>query len=235
MLKMGLHVVSYLGCFMFVVLMSACSSNVISIDSKDSTKFTTLETSIPLSKQRIDRIKLRATRVSGDYSQSVPSGKLVVIEDNQIQGPADVSGTTDLTYVSIGYGADDIFTSDDWLDGRLRARGYLGLAQTDMDLTLVHEGTTYRTSDKTIELYMQVGVSYAITPALHGGGTWATTLGSYFSGINEIDLRLDYALLKHLKIMAGYRWFEYNYLVDEDDSTIRVKFRGPFVGLYIPF
>lgn len=235
MYKIRLHVLRCMTYFLFVLLLAACTSNVISIDSKDSATFTMLETSIPLSKQRNDQIKLRVSRVSGDYNQAVPDGKLILIEDNQIWGPTDINGTTDLTYVSISYGTDELFLGDDILEGKLRSSVHLGLAQTDMDLTLVHQDTTYRISDKSAEFYMQAGLSYAITPSFHGGASYALSIGPDLTGISEFDLKIDFALFKHLQIVGGYRWFEYNYLVEEDDSNIRVEFRGPFVGLNIPF
>lgn len=234
-------VTRYLICFILLFLVSACSSNVVSIDSVDSASFTTFETSVPLSQKYNHRLKLRASRVSGDYSQEVPSGKLIVIDDVQIWGPAPVAGTTDLTYGSISYGTDDIFADDslfsegDILEGKLGANAYLGLAQTLLDLTLVHDDTTYRISDRTTEMYLQAGLWYAITPSFHVAGSYAGSIGADLTGINEIDLKVDYALFKYLQIMVGYRWLQYDYLVEEEESSVRVRFDGPFVGLYIPF
>lgn len=235
MYKARLRVIRCLTYLIFVILMGACSSNVISIDSKDSATFTTIETSIPVSKENSTRIKLRASRVSGDYNQTVPDGKLILIDDIQIKGPTVVSGTTDLTYGSISIGAEGIVDEGDDFKKKLRASGYVGLAQTIMNLTLVHEGTTYKTSDKTTELYMQLGLSYAITPSFYGGGDYSMSFGPNLTGLFEVNLKLDYALFKHLQIMGGYRWVDYHYYVEEEESSIKVKFRGPFVGLYIPF
>jgi hypothetical protein len=216
------------------MLMSACSSNVISINAKDSTTFTTLETSIPASRDDSVRIKLRTSRANGDYTQTVPDRKRIVIDNTDIQGPTDISGTTDLTYGSVGIGGDDIFGGGEGLLRKLRTSMYFGLAQTIMDMTLVHEGTTYSTNDRTTEFYMQYGMSYRVTSSFHVGATYAMSIGPDLTGISEGDLKLDYALFKHLQIMAGYRWFDYHYFVEEEDSTVRVKFSGPFVGLYIP-
>lgn len=235
MCKTGLHVVTYLTYFVFVLQMSACSTNVVSIDAEDSATFTTFETSIPVSKQGGARIKLRASHVGGDYSQAVPDGKLILIDDVQIRGPTDVSGTTDLTYGSLSFGTDNMFDGGEVVQRKLRTSIYLGLAQTIMDVTLVHQATSYRTSNRTTELYMQWGMSYAITPSFYGGGSYAMSIGPDLTGITEGDLRLDFALFKHLQIIGGYRWLDYRYLVEEEESSIKVKFRGPFVGLYIPF
>ena len=92
---------NYIFSVLVLLLINGCASNVISIDTRDSVTFSTLETSIPLSKQRKDGIKLRGSRAGGDYSQAVPDGKMIIIEDTQIHGPTDVSGTTDLTYASV--------------------------------------------------------------------------------------------------------------------------------------
>jgi len=220
---------------MFVVLMSACTSNVISIDSEDRANFTTLETSIPVSDKIGARLKLRASRAGGDYSQTVPDGKLILIGDTQIRGPTDVGGTTDLSYGSISVGSDNIFDGGEEFQHKLRTSVYFGLAQTIMDLTLLHDGATYRISDKTTEFYMQGGISYKVSPELYAGGTYALSMGPDLTGISEADLKIDYTLFRHLQFMAGYRWLEYAYLVEEDDSIVRVEFRGPFVGLYMPF
>lgn len=224
-----LHIVGYLTYLMLIMLMSACSSNVISVDAEDSTTFTTLETSIPVSKDDSVRIKLRVSRANGDYTLAVPDEKRIVIDNIDILGPTDVSGTMDLTYGSISIGGDDIFQE------KFRFGVYVGLAQTVMNLTLVHEDTTYRTSDRTTELYMQAGLSYAITPSFYGGGDYSMSFGPNLTGLFEFNLKLDYELFKHLHIMGGYRWVDYHYYVEEEESSIKIKLRGPFAGLYIPF
>jgi hypothetical protein len=214
-----------------VVLFNGCTSNVVSIDARDSVSFTTLETSFPVSKDDVVTVKLRGSRTSGDYTQSVPDRMMILIDDTQIRGPATVSGSADLTYASVSIGPAATFGKDN------RARGllHIGVAQTNMDLTLVHEDTTYFTNDRTTELYMQWGLSYLIVPSLYGGGTLAFSLGPDLTGIREIDLRLDYALFEHLQLIGGFRWLKYDYLVEDDESVIRINFKGPFIGLNVPF
>lgn len=218
-----------------VMLINACASNVISIEADDSVSFSTVETSFPLSEQSGLRLKLRGSRVSGDFSQTVPAGKVILIDNTQISGPTDVSGTTDLTYVSVSLGSDNMGADSGTTTQKLNALVYVGLAQTHLDLTLVHAGNTFITDDRTTELYAQMGMSYEFIPSLYGGFTWAGSLGPDLSGISEFDLKLNYALFEHLEIMAGYRWFEYNYDVELDESNVRVDFNGPFIGLYVPF
>lgn len=231
MYKLRLRIIKWLVYICAAIVLNACSSNVISIESEDSVTFTTLETSFPVSEQRNLRIKLRGSRTSGEYNQAVPDGKMILIEDVQIRGPTEVSGSTDLTYASASIGIDDVFKSY----GRLYGLMFLGVAQTNMDLTLTHEGTTYTTNDRTTEMYMQVGMSYDITSSFNGGGTWAFSIGPDLTGISEIDLKLGYALFEHLEIMGGYRWLKYNYYVEQDESIIHIDFKGPFIGLNVPF
>jgi hypothetical protein len=231
MVKSGESIFIVMLFLLTAILFNGCTSNVVSIDAEDSVSFTTLETSFPVSRNGGVRVKLRGSRTSGDYTQAVPDRMMILIDDTQIRGPTTVSGSADLTYASISIGVDDNFGKDN----RAKGLGYVGVAQTNMDLTLLHEDTTYFTNDRTTELYMQWGLSYLIAPSLYGGGTMAFSLGPDLTGIREIDLKLDYALLEHLEFMAGYRWLKYDYLVEEDESVIRINFKGPFIGLNIPF
>lgn len=232
MKKVAVNVFKCIVCMFAAVLLNSCASNVVSIESEDSVSFTTLETTIPLSRDDgILTLKLRGSRTSGDYSQAVPDGMMILIDDVQIRGPTEVTGSTDLTYGSVSIGAEGEFGKDERIQGLI----YLGVAQTNMDLTLIHEGTTYATNDRTTEMYMQWGLSYEIVPSLWGGGTWALSLGPDLTGIKEIDLQLKYALFEHLEILGGYRWLKYDYLVEDDESIIRINFKGPFIGLNVPF
>lgn len=218
-----------------VYLLSGCTSNVIDIHSSDSATFTPLETSFPVSRNSETRIKLRTSSVDGSYTQTVPDGKMIVIDNQQIRGEVEVVGDSDLSYTSISIGNDDLFNGGDEAVKVPRASFYLGLAQTRMDVSLTHENDTYAFVDETIELYLQVGALYALKPELDAGLTYAMSVGADFSGISELDIKLDYALHKQLHLTAGYRSLEYNYLVEEQDSSIQVDFRGPFIGLNIPF
>lgn len=232
--KASLKVFRWLACLLAVTLLNACADNVISIESEDSVTFTTLETSFPVNRQETLKVKLRGSRTSGDYSQTVPDGKIILIENVQIRGPTEVNGSTDLTYASVSIGTDGVFDNPAMVP-KLRGLVYVGVAQTNMDLTLIHEGTTYTSNDRTTELYMQLGMDYEIVPSLYGGGTWAFSLGPDLTGISEFDLKLNYALFRHLEVMGGYRWLKYNYYVEEDESIIHVNFKGPFIGINVPF
>ncbi len=217
------------------VFWSGCADNVISIEPEDSVTFTTLEASFPVDKNRKLDLKLRGSRTSGEYSQAVPDGKRILIDDAQIRGPTEVGGTTDLTYASISIGTRHFLLDPNDSQQKWHPLLFVGVAQTNMDLTLVHEGATYIISDRTTELYLQWGVAYEFLPAFYGTGAWAGSLGPDLTGISEIDLTLHYALFEHLEIFGGYRWLKYNYYVEEDESVIHIDFRGPFVGLNLPF
>jgi hypothetical protein len=232
------HVVMVVSVF---YLLSGCTSNVIDIHSKDSSTFVTLETSLPVSKDDAIRVKFRTSQVDGSFTQTIPGGKMIVIDGEQIHGEADIAGATKLSYTSVSFGGSISFAGGNLLNSANenatmpRASFYIGLAQTDMDVSLLFENQSYVFLDKTIELYMQFGASYPLAPLLDAGIFYAMSIGADLTGIGELDLKLDYALHKHLYLTAGYRWFEYNYLLEEQDSSIQVNFRGPFIGLNIPF
>ena len=225
----------YLLTVVTVQLLSACSSNVVSIDAKDSTTFTTLETSFPMDEQHNLRLQARVSKANGDYTQSVPAGKMIIIEGDQIQGPTDVSGSTELTYGSVSIGYEDSFGLANSYMEDVGGHIYFGIAQTHMDYTLEHQGTVYQNADRTTEFYWQLGFYIEMIPKLRAGATVAMSMGPDLTGIREIDLRLGYALFEHLEIFGGYRDLEYDYMVEEEDSTVRIEYNGPFIGLNVPF
>lgn len=206
------------------------------IDAEDSVSFSNLEASLPIPEYEHLRIRMRGSKASGAFNQSVPAGDLIRIENTRFFGPVDFSGTTDVTYFSIAIGSD--YTRGEYLSGDLRGFNYIGIAQTNLDSTLLITGTTYQVDDITTEFYLQSGLAYSVSKSMEFGLTLAYSANSDTSGVTEVDLKLDYELLKQLRITAGYRWFEYRYKerpVDSDDSDIIVDFAGPFVGLNIPF
>ena len=91
------------------------------------------------------------------------------------------------------------------------------------------------TSVVDIEAYLQYGYSHNLNESVNIGFTRAGSVGRHFTGISEIDLKLDYAFYKQMRISGGYRWFTYNYDRDAEDSDIKVEFKGPFIGLNLPF
>ena len=228
-------VTHYLLAVVALQLLSACSSNVISIDAKDSTTFTTLETSFPLGEEENLRLQARVSKANGDYTQSVPDGKLIIINGDQIYGPTEVSGTTELTYGSVSIGFEDSFAATYTHIEDAGGHIYFGIAQTHMDYTLEHQGTVYQNADRTTEFYWQLGFYVEVIPKLRVGATGAMSLGPDLTGISELDFRLGYALFENLEMFGGYRDLKYEYLVEEDESIVVIEYNGPFIGLNLPF
>lgn len=217
-----------------IIVNVACTSNVVDIDAKDNVSFGTFEASFPLSEQQNEQIKIRASKASGNYAQTTPSGKLVIINGSQINGPAEVQGTTDLAYYSVSYGKDILF-KDFFYDENNSPRDLygiwgIGIAQTDLDFTLLHGGNRYRVSDKTTQLFGQVGLRYPITKSFSGSVTLGLGIGKNFNSISEYDLLFNYQLARKMGIIGGFRRVEYNYFV-KNESDINVTFTGPFVGV----
>ena len=210
------------------VLATGCASTV-SIDIDDSTRFTQLAGSVPLSDDSPLRLRMRWAEVSGEDDQRLDSGQTIRLDDTVISGPALVGIDLDLTYYSIAVGGEL-----ELQDG-LNLISYYGISQTEFDFTLTESGNQLSRNDDTTELYFQIGISAGVGNGLDLGLAGAFSLGRDFSGISEIDLTLDYELLSSLVLSGGYRWFKYNYSTAGADSDLEVDFTGPFIGLYLPF
>jgi hypothetical protein len=219
-----------LAAVLFSTLGSACVSTV-SVDVEDSVEFPNLEVSIPVGGDAAQRVRVRASRAQGEFRQSLDSDERIFIDNTQISGEAEVEGELELEYYSVAIGRDGRLENS----GGLRTSLYLGIAQTRFDLSLAEGQRKLETSDDTVELYMQVGFFAEIAKSLDFGLTWAASVGRDFSGINEIDLLLEYRLTENLILSGGYRWFTYEYGLADDDSNIEVDFRGPVLGLNLPF
>ena len=216
-----------LGLLPGVTLISSCATNV-DIDADDTTQFTTLETSFPLEDDRL-RLRLQATRVDGSFSQQLDYGEYVRLDDASVSGPDELDGDLDLNYYSIAIGG--IQGSGD----SFRTETYYGISQTNFDLNVGNDTRRFEVSDETVEFYLQFGIYAAISESADFGFSWALSLGRELSGISEINLLLEYEVAEHLKLTGGYRWFEYNYDSGNEDSNIVVDFKGPFLGLQVPF
>ena len=229
--------------FLYIVIavtITACT-RVINIDVKDEVSFSTFETSFAPSENSKNRIKIRASQASGNFSQTVPNGKVIRIEGTDIAGPTVVQGTTDLTYYSISFGRNVLLKRRGSKRNMPSGNFYLiwdaGLAQVGMDLALDNEGTRYNASEDATEIYGRVGLLYSITPSFDSIITLSNSIDSLtideLAGLREVDLKLNYKITRHVGIMGGYRWLEYRY-IGGSDSDIVVDFRGPFLGINIP-
>ena len=207
--------------------------NVVSIDAEDSVKFANIEVSMPIAAADAMRIRFRGAGTNGEFSQNLDPDKRIEVDGNRIGGPAGVEGEIDLNYYSIAVGRDRhrLGTSS----GALHSSYYFGLAQTNFALTLEGRGERFRTSDDTVELYLQYGIYHALSDSLDIGFSWAISLGRELSGISEIDLKMEYELYRQLRINGGYRWFNYSYSRGDYESNLEVDFRGPSIGLNLPF
>ena len=150
--------------FLYIVVavtIAACT-RVININVKDEVSFPTFETSFAPSENSKNRIKIRASQASGNFSQTVPNGKVIRIEGTDIAGPTVVQGTTDLTYYSISFGRNVLLKRRGSKRNMPSGNFYLiwdaGLAQVGMDLALDNEATRYNASENATEIYGRVGL-----------------------------------------------------------------------------
>ena len=209
---------------------AACvSDSVVDIDAKDSVRFANFEVSIPLDDGAATRLRLRGSNANGEFDQSLDADERIEIGDTRIRGPAVVEGDVDLSYFSLAIGWNPSASGS--LSADFRQYFYLGVARTDFELALKSDGKRYRDSDRTTELYLQYGLQHAVSESLAIGFDWAVSLTPELSGINEIDLTLDYRLTRQVFVFGGYRWLDYVYAEADLDSEIRVDFCGPFIGL----
>ena len=211
---------------------SACTS-VVDIEIDDNVSFSNLETSFPLTQEDNPRIRFRGARVSGDLDQSLDLDDRIGIGGDFVKGPAEVSGDIELNYFSVAIGGGDIYLEPSL--GPFRISLYLGLAFTDFDLRVQNASREFNKSDQSTEAYLQYGLYHTLNESVDVGFTWAASVGRHLSGISEIDLKLDYEFYKQMRVSGGYRWFNYTYNNEVDDSDIQVEFDGPFIGLNLPF
>lgn len=209
-------------------LLCGCVSTV-TIDVDETSSFSQLEASIPISADKRTRLRLRGARVDGEDSQTLEFDERITAGSSSIFGPAEVDVELDLSYYSIAIGNE----SDP--GDSLKSSMYLGISQTRFDLTISGDNNRLRSSDDTTEAYLQFGLAAAVTGSLDLGFSAAFSLGRNLSGVSEFDLKLDYRLAENLVLTGGYRWFEYQYGLGDDDSNLEVNFRGPFLGVYLPF
>ena len=214
------------------VLTSGCV-NVVSIDAEDSVEFGTFEVSIPLDRDSGTHLRLRGSRADGEFDQTLDSDERIQVGDARIGGAAEVEGAIDLSYYSVAIGSGAV--NPGMLAGESRQSYYLGVARTEFDLTLEAADRRFDTRGDSTELYMQYGFHHAFADTLEFGFDWAISFGRDFSGISEIDLSLDYRLMRQLYLSGGYRWLEYVNAQEDEDSNLEVDFRGPFIGLKLAF
>lgn len=227
-----------------LLLASGCVSNVINVKGEDGgAAIHTAQISFPIGNDSdidetpeisfppTERIKLRSSRVSGDFSQNIPSGKIVDFEDYTFSGPDRLNGSSTIDFSSLSIGADSISKA-------LRASFYFGVSYVEMDLKLDGAAQYAHTSDSYLGSYLDVGLYWQANPQLYAGAQITQMLhlsGSTMSSLLETDLCANYQFTPNVAVMAGYRWWEYEYGIDEYDSGIKLNLSGPFLGLDLRF
>ncbi len=211
---------------------SACA-NLTDIEIDDEVTFTNLEVSAPFGENTETRVRFRATAVEGDLDQRLDQDDTVQIDGDAIDGPTVIDGSIDLRYLSLAFGGSEIAMGDP--NGSTRASLYLGLAHTRFDLQVNDAGGSLKQDDDTFEVYAMFGLHHALTQNWELGLGWAASIGGDLSGINELDLNLDYRVARNFALSGGYRWFTYEYDGDGFDSDVEVDFHGPFLGARLLF
>lgn len=223
------HLPSLLPC---LALVNACVSTV-NIDAEDETRFSSLAASLPIRGEDQLRLRFKATRVDGGFDQRLDGDERIRLDGSSLSGPSEVDGSIDLAYYSIAIGGGRNAGRNS--AAGFRTETYFGIAQTRFDLELENDTGRLELNDDTVELYLQYAAFAAISESVDFGFSWAFSLGRDFSGISEIDLLLEIEATEHLLITGGYRWFDYQYDSDDENSNLEVDFRGPFLGIQIPF
>jgi len=212
-----------------LILVSACSStNVVNLEGSDSTTFTDIRASFPVSREKEDeRIKFRYTEASGNFSQEIPEGKIVDFEDFQLTGPDQVDAETSLTTASISYGR---------VGQTIRENFYMsafgGISRTNFEVDMESaSGQSSGVRNKSFEVYVDLGIYYVPAPFLSAGIEAAFSRNLSLSGITEWGAVLKFRPFRQMEIIGGYRWFKYDYFTTDYDSGVIVELNGPFMGL----
>lgn len=216
-----------------LMLLWACSStNVVNIEGSDSTRFTDLRASFPVSKQdENERIKIRFTKASGEFSRDIPDGKIVDFEDFQLTGPDHVTAMTDVTTAAVSYGR-----IGEALRNNFFMSAFAGISRTNFEIDMESEsGLTTGVRNRSFEVYADLGLYHLLAPYLTAGLEAAFSRNLSLSGITEWGAILKFRPSRHMEIIGGYRWFKYDFFSEDYDSGIIVELNGPFIGLDFSF
>ncbi len=214
-------------------LLLACSStNVVNLEGSDSTTFTELRTSFPVTKEnQNERIKIRFTQASGEFNQDIADGKVIDFEDFQLTGPDQVRAATKVTTASISYGR-----VGDALRENFFMSAFAGISRSNFEIDMETEsGLTTGVRNKSFEVYADLGIYYLLVPYLTAGLEAAFSRNLTLSGVTEWGVIMKFRPSRHMEIIGGYRWFKYDYFTTDYDSGIIVELNGPFIGLDLPF
>lgn len=216
-----------------LMLLWACSStNVVNIEGSDSTRFTDLRASFPVSKQdENERIKIRFTEASGEFNRDVAEGKIIDFENFQLTGPDHITAMTDVTTAAISYGR-----IGEALRNNFFMSAFAGISRTNFEIDMESEsGLASGVRNRSFEVYADLGIYHLLAPYLSVGLEAAFSRNLSLSGITEWGAILKFRPSRHMEIIGGYRWFKYDYFTPDYDSGIIVELNGPFIGLDLSF
>ena len=214
------------------LLVNGCTRTV-DIDARDDVNFAQLEGSIPLSEDGSLRLRLRWASADGEFDQRLDPDERVAFDGERISGPADLDGRVDIDYYSVAVGKDRKYqgaASGTWVSAF-----YLGIEQTEFDLTLEGRGDRISASDSSSAIYFQYLLDYVVRDNLDIGLGVAISIDGDQAYSSEFDLRLEYAVYRQFRLVGGYRWYDYRFEPDESDSDLEVEYRGPFFGVNLAF
>jgi hypothetical protein len=213
-------------------LLACSSTNNVNLEGSDSTNFTELRASFPVSKEKPqERLKIRVTETGGEFSQAIADGKEVDFEDFQLVGPDTVTSVADVTTASISYGVVDKVMREEFF-----MSAFAGISRTNFEIDMESEsGQSTGVRNRSFEVYVDLGIYRAIFPYLSAGLEAAFSRNLTLSGITEWGVVLNFYPMPHMAIIGGYRWFKYDYFTEDYDSGIIVELNGPFIGLDFPF
>ena len=110
------------------ILASGCISTV-NIDAEDKVSFANLEASFPIGDDSGKRLRIRASRAVGEFSQTLDADERIRVENDDIRGATEIDGELDLDYFSVAIGRDGSFGDS----GDIRSSTYLGVSQPRFD------------------------------------------------------------------------------------------------------
>lgn len=216
-----------------IALIVGGCARTVDIDARDEVNFAQLEGSIPLSEDGSLRLRVRGASADGDFDQTLDSDERVVFDGTRISGAAELDGEIDIDYYSVAVGKDRKYL--DTVVGTWLSSFYVGVEQTDFDLTLEGRGNRISESDSSTAIYFQYLLDYVVRDDLEIGLGAAVSIDGDDAFSSEFDLRLEYAVYRQFRLVGGYRWYDFRFEPDESDSELEVEFRGPFLGLNLAF
>jgi len=222
----------FIAVLLCVALLQACSStNVVNIEGKDGTGFYNLQTTFPVSdKDDAYLIKLRAMTTEGEFANTIPDGKIIDFEDIQIVGPDEITGDMRITTGSVSFGV-----LDDLMADKFFMSAFAGVATTRFKGNFqTQSGINSEIENNTFEVYVDLKVMRELTEKINAGVSAAFGRNLDLSGTSAVDILINFETGRHMEIEAGYRWFTYDYLSEENDSGVEIDLNGPFIAVNFP-